>query len=340
MVMQKFKRLTAIALAATMIIGGSVTAFAADDSTTPATSGSTTGAGTSEGHVDKKVVSVILPTIADGKAPFAYTMDLERLIQETSGEKYSGVTFPSADSDTGVYFLSAANTYSNTSEELTVTSESSADVKLKVDVEVVSADTDITLVDSAPANTVTEPQLYLALKVGSETKVVKKGEKVSAEVTIAGVPGNFKTTVDNGEYVYSAIESTDSGFTAWNTSKISMTGAASKASAEGLTAPTLKVTWSWADPAATPTVPTVAKDSIATGEQVKITLPSGVQITEIQKMKTDGTYNTLPSEYYTLEDTEGGKMLTVKASMKTTYTSANSIKIVFSSGDPITIAIK
>ena len=62
--MQKFKRAMAIALAATMVIGSSVTAFAADDGH------SSTGTGSNEGHVDKHVVSVILPTVPANSTPF------------------------------------------------------------------------------------------------------------------------------------------------------------------------------------------------------------------------------------------------------------------------------
>ena len=87
------KKILAAALAATMVFGSSLTAFAAD----PVTSGGSDGAGASEGHLEKKVVNVVLPTIASGDTPFSYTMDPERLIRETSGAKYSGKTFPAAE---------------------------------------------------------------------------------------------------------------------------------------------------------------------------------------------------------------------------------------------------
>lgn len=308
--MQNFKRFTAVALAATMIVGGSIAAFAEETVTT----GTTIGSGTSEGHVDKHVVKVILPTIADGSTPFAYTMDVERLIQGTSNAKYSGATFPAAASDTGVYFLSSTNTYTNKSEELTVTSESSAAVKLIVDVEVESHDTDITLVDTAPATDVTEPQLYLALTVGDTTKAVKKDEKVSVEVDIAGVPDNFKTTVENGEYVYSPLGSTDSGFTAWNTSKISMSGAASKASAEGLTAPTLKVTWSWVDPEAGLSVSPTSLSSSVTNVTIS-GIADGATLTNVKFLKADNSTVAMTSGTHYSFTASTGKFTVLKSAL-------------------------
>ncbi len=305
--MQKFKRFMGVALAATMVVGTSMTAFAED----PVTSGSTTGAGTSEGSVDKHVINVVLPTIAEGSTPFAYTMDAERLIQETEGAKYSDATFPAADTDTGVYFLTGettgtttktyekvetepddylgttafgdlaqtcteeeyaaleedakacyvektttsggGKTYANTSEALKVTSKSSADVKLTVEVTAASGAKDITLVDAAPGKDVTDPQLYLALNVGSTTKAIKKGETTKAEVTIAGKNDNFETIVKDNAYVYAEKEVADGDpALTWNEESISLSGAVSKASAKDLTAPTLTVTWKYEDPAATP----------------------------------------------------------------------------------------
>lgn len=331
--MQKFKKSMVVALATIMAVGGSFTAFAeGEEPAAPATSGSTTGTGTSEGHVDKHVTSVTLPTIQSGSTPFAYTMDLERLIQETSGGKYTGTTFPQKDSDTGVYFLSATNTYTNTSEELTVTSESSADVKLTVDVEVESADTDIPLVDNAPGANATEPQLYLALKVGDVTKAVKKGEKVSADVTITGVPSNFKTAVENGKYVYSAIESSDTNFKAWNTSKISMTGAASKASAEGLTAPTLKVTWSWTDPAAGPSLTQTSYTKNASNSPIEVTV-NNLKDDTIKSVINNG------SELGGAMVTISGNKVTLTSTLLGYINDVASFKIVTTAGKELTFTV-
>lgn len=254
--MRKTKRVMAVVLAATMVLGSSLTAFAED----AVTSGGTNGEGTSEGHVNKHVISVTLPVIAEGATPFAYTMDPERLVNETNAAKYAeGSTFTDTAKTNGVYFQTGEKAYDDKSTVLKAKSESSADVKLTVDVEVESAATDIELVDAAPALTgedmVTDPQLYLALKVDDTTKAVKSTEKVSIETTIEGKDSNFETVVESNNYVYKA--KTGDSIT-WNEAEIQMSGVASKASAEGLTAPTLKVTWKYEDPAETPATPSIA----------------------------------------------------------------------------------
>lgn len=296
--MQKFKKIMALALAMVMVIGGSMTAFAEEP-----TSGSSTGAGTSEGHVDKHVIKVVLPTVADGTTPFAYTMDAERLIQETTNAKYANATFPAKETDTGVYFVTGKNAdsyvevegletgddvsayyttadqveyvacgdgatsdgtttyyekkiggniYANTSSALTVTSQSSDKVVLTVEVEASQADTDIALVATAPAEEVTDPQLYLALQLDGTNTAVQAGEKITKTVEIAGVESNFETVYADGAYKFAP----KAGDLTWNSESFTLTGAVSKATvASTTTAPTLTVTWSYADPAAVPAAP-------------------------------------------------------------------------------------
>ena len=260
--MRKTKRMLAVALAATMVLGSSITAFA----DTP-TSGGTDGTGTSEGHVDQELINVILPTVATGTTPFAYTMDPERLIQETEAAKYAdGTTFPDAETDTGVYFLTAANTYSNTSNTLQAINESSCPITLTVKVKATQGSAkDITLATAADtltatANNVTSPLLYLGLKVGTATTVVKADEQTITK-TIAGASDNFEIAVDDGEYVYQVKESA----TEWKALNISMTGAVGEASiASDTTAPTVNVTWSYAKAASDATVDTADQVTYST----------------------------------------------------------------------------
>ncbi len=69
-------------------------------------------------------MNVVLPTVSAGGSAFAYTMDPERLIQGTDAAKYAeGSVFPAAESDTGVYFLTGDNTYSNESSAYQVINE-------------------------------------------------------------------------------------------------------------------------------------------------------------------------------------------------------------------------
>lgn len=237
---KKLARFTAVALAAIMTLGCAVTSLASN--ATPATSGSLSGNGTNEGHLNREVVDVMLPTVSEGSTMFAYTMDLERLIQETDGAKYGSATFPAEDVDTGVYFNVSGN-YANTSDALKVTNRSSVSINLTVDVEVSEEATDVALV-SSNSFTGDDAQLYLALKIGTDETPIVAGEKVSNTVSIDGIPSNFEVAVVSGDYVYQPIASP----AAWKTASFCLTGAASEASAEGLTAPTLTVTWRYEDP--------------------------------------------------------------------------------------------
>lgn len=250
------KKILAAALAATMVFGSSISVFADD----PVTSGSTDGAGLSEGHLEKKVVNVVLPTIASGDTPFSYTMDPERLIRATDGAKYAdGTTFPAEATDTGVYFLTAANTYANESSALTVTNKSSCDITLSVKVKTTqNTAKDIALAESSTVATTGDPNLYLGLKVGDESTVVSATEQ-TVTTTIAGLPDNFETTVEtvDSNKVYAYKEISDAA--GWKTKDISLEGAVSNLPvAADTTAPTVNVTWSYAE------APTDAAPSIST----------------------------------------------------------------------------
>jgi hypothetical protein len=253
--MCRSKKFMAIALVATMVFGSSLTAFADE----PTTTGGSDGAGTSEGHVEKEVLNVVLPVIPTGSTPFAYTMDPERLIRETAGAKYAeGTTFPEAEGDTGVYFQTGENTYANASNVVQAINKSSCDVTLTVKVKTTATgDTDIALATSSTVATTGTPNLYLGLKVGTGTTVVS-GTEQTVTKTIAGDPDNFEIAVTTGEndaksYVYQ--QKADA--TTWKAVNISMEGAVSNLPiAATTTAPTVNVTWSYAKAADSATVDT------------------------------------------------------------------------------------
>jgi len=238
--MRNMKKIAAVVLAATMVLGSSLTAFADDPA--GGNSGSISGTGTSEGHVEKQVLNVVLPTVEAGTSPFAYTMDPERLIQGTDAAKYAdGTTFPAEETDTGVYFLTGTNTYANTSNVLQAINKSSCAVTLTVKVKATAGANDITLATSAtPATDAAE--LYLGLSVGDTVTVVSASEQTVTK-TIAGSPANFEVAVVSDAYTYQ--EKADA--TTWKAVNISMTGAVSNHDiAANTTAPTIDITWSWA----------------------------------------------------------------------------------------------
>jgi hypothetical protein len=280
--MRKFKKVLAIGMALTMLLGSSMAAFADDNS------GSSSGAGRSEGHVEEKATNVVLPSVTEGTTPFAYTMDPEGLIQETSGGKYDNAEFPAEAGDKHVYFNNGAKggegtdkdniVYANTSPKLKVENRSSHNIKLTISVTASSATTDIPLVAQTALAGADNASLYLGLKVDSEDPVaITTSAAASKEVTINGTPGNFKIAVNSGktgyEYrvmtldEYKAIEG-NSAATAlpWSSSEFQLEGEVTtgKKIASDTTAPTVAVTWSWVDPTATPEVTTATISSGAT----------------------------------------------------------------------------
>lgn len=241
--MCKKKLMTAI-LVTTMVMGSTLTAFAADTDKT----GSTSGSGSSEGHVEKEVESMILPTVPtdNTKSPFKYTMDPERLIQETGGKKHEGIKLPAEASDTGVYFQVSENEYANTSSTLQAINNGSCNVTLTVTAKATASagGNDITLATSATPST-SSAELYLGLKVGKkDAPTVLKADAQTITKTIEGTSGNFEVTVDDqGKYVYQ--QKADA--TTWKAIEMNLTGAVSDAAiTDDTTAPTVDVTWSYA----------------------------------------------------------------------------------------------
>lgn len=331
--MKNYKRIMAVVMAATMVAGSSMVAFAGSE---PVTSGNITGAGTSEGHVEKKKTVVQLPLDATDST-FAYTMDPERLISVTSHEKYGDkVEFPTTG-DTGVYFNHGAKggdgddkdnvVYQNISKSLKVVNKSSHDIDLTVKAESVASDggKDIPLVPEADIATATDASLYLGLVVGtkSDTNIAKAiDEEAAAEtsgVTIAGTESNFKiavTTDGNGyeyreltleEYKKSIDKENDDAITElpWQEESFYIEGAVTngKSITSDTTAPQVKVTWSWVDPSAVPATTEMIYTVVA-GQPMVIdyTLGNATEATSVQYFYNN-TWNDFPTNQYGISGT-------------------------------------
>jgi hypothetical protein len=200
------KKILAVLMTATMVMAMSMTAFADN-------SGGSEGAGTSEGHVEKKATNVVLPTIAENTTPFAYTMDPEGLVVETSHGKYGdNVVFPDEDDDTHVYFNNGKDAnnkvqYLNTSAAQTVTNKSSHAIALTITAEAEASEggKDIPLAAKADLDDAEEAALYLGLKVGSDAAIGITDEAATKTVTLNGTPGNFKIAVKDAGYEYRVL---------------------------------------------------------------------------------------------------------------------------------------
>ena len=245
---KSLKNVVTLTLAAAMVLGSTMTAFA--------DGGGTTGTGSSTGHVNTEILNVVYPTIDGDATPFAYIMDSERLIRTTGKYKNASVTLtPNEDSDTGVYFTTSTSTFNNTSTALNVVNKSSmaVDVSATVKASVESGSTMVDLAESSDVSS-TDLELYLGLKVGDDEKAVTADDGgVTATATVAGCPENYEyTSLDTGLYSYAMKDTADD--TKWAKTTISMTGAVSAVdNTDSKAAPTLAVTWTAAKAAASAT---------------------------------------------------------------------------------------
>lgn len=298
--MNRFSKFFAVAMAATLVVASSFTAFAEDTTT-----GNSIGGGTPEGHVTKKAMSVVLPTIAEGSTPFAYTMDPEGLIKETTAARYPNTIFPEAASDSQVYFNNGPKggegddkdytVYANSSASQKVTNKSSHAISLTVKAEVSSpATTDIPLVAADEIATADAASLYLGLKVGAEEPVaISTAAAAETTVTVAGTAANYKTawngTANKYEYrpltlaeyqekVGDNTKTQDDYDATWATSEFQLEGAVTttKDIEDETTAPSIKVTWSWVDPDAEPSVTKTCAAVLLSGSDILVRLETGL----------------------------------------------------------------
>lgn len=284
--MKKTKKMLALTLAVSMVMGSSFAAFAEDNPATPGGNGSTTAEGNVEGHVDKEVLKVVLPTVAADSSAFEYTMDPERLIQGTEAKKYAdGTTFPATDSDTGVYFLTAPNTYENNSKPYQVINKSSCNIELTVKAKATqNTANDIALATSDTVSTTT-PELYLGLivgKMGTSTVTALSSTEATINKVIAGTPTNFEVGVKtNADGTKSYTYKEKASATTWKAVNIRMTGKVSDkvAITKDTTAPTVEVTWSWAKAADSATAATDAFDVTITPPAITLTSAGLVTVT-------------------------------------------------------------
>jgi len=233
------KKKVAVLLTGAMVLGMTVTAAAADPI-------EVTGSGSSEGHVNMTVMDVTLPTAADNADTFKYIVDAEGLVKSTAHARYGeDVSFPAVGSDTSVYFKTEDKKYENESKHLTVSNNSSVSINLTVKVEVTSADTDVDLVSKNALAKAKTPSLYLGLKVGDkEPAAVTKDEGATVSISLNKADGysvSWNSTKSEYEYIRGEGAPAAPTYDFW------LEGATKPelGSAEGKTAPALKVTWKY-----------------------------------------------------------------------------------------------
>lgn len=200
--MKKFKQRLAAALAIIMVVGCSMTAFAAEED-----SGTVTGSGQLEGTVSTDVWNVTLPTTVVGDTTYNFILDPEGLIAETEATKYSGATFTG---ETGMFFANVSGgdtVYSETSDAKTIVNKSSYKVDVTVTATVkaaVSSGNAVALTEDNTFANDSTASIYLALTDGVNTGVVKKATNVATiQSTIGAAPdGAYEYKYADGEYSY------------------------------------------------------------------------------------------------------------------------------------------
>lgn len=352
-----FKKMLAGALAATMVLGMSISAFASD--TTTETSGNAKGAGDFEGHVDKKVVAVTLPTAS--ATTFAYKMDPEGLIPATDNAKYAGATF---EEGANVYFQSSENTYTKDSAKLKVINKGTADVDVTIKAEVADGGAVAMASSGTFAADNKNAELYLGLKVEDKdtvavTKTADGG--VTQTVGLKGKSDNFEITYDatNG-YGYTAKAGIPD--TAWNSFEFGLTGICNPNgdySADALAASDVTVTWSYAEReddstadmldenAVADAAPSIATTeyAVTSGSPLSVTVNFGAgekSATGIAGVKNVDTNVAVPAARYSFS----GNTLTIDATFITnnmsSIRSANGLRlsVVFNDADKTEVTIK
>ncbi len=305
----KLKKVLAGTLAVTMALGMNMTVLAADGSNTT----TSTGTGDFEGHVEKKAISVTLPTIPDGT--YNYILDPEDLIKGTSNAKYSGATFTG---ETGVFFLSAANKYTADSAKMKAINKSSVAVDITVTASI-AANKDIKMSESSTfAADDTEAKLYLAVTDGTNTDAIAEDSVASVTAQVAGTPANFEIKYDSSDSTYKYSEVSGKADDDWQATEMYLTGACNKKgdwSAANLEGSDVTVTWSFTEHGNI-----LASDG--TNDIVIYytadTAPTSVTITPVTIEGTVKTAGTVPADSMVIDSDK----VTIKSSFINTWKNA------------------
>lgn len=235
-----FKRFLTVAMAATLVFGTTMSAFAEGE-------GTSEGAGTYEGGEMKyPTLSVTLPTIPAGT--YDYIADPNGLIALTSAAAHTGFTFTG---DTGIFFKTTDSTYTDKSAVQTLTNQNAQDIDVTVKLEQKTAGSDFIEYASTATfeETDTANKLYLAITDGAqsdpEISALSSSAAATLTTTVAGKKDNYEPSwSQGGGYIYKL----KTGDLTWNSCSYNMIGALNLNAEWGdtVTFPAIKVTWSYA----------------------------------------------------------------------------------------------
>lgn len=277
------KKFMALALSATMVVGSSMTAFAADE-----VSGGSQGSGVLEGSATTDVFKVELPTVAAGT--FNFKLDPEQLVKATAGAALAGKTYD----DAATLFFARADAdktkdYMNISDKITITNKSTMKVDVTVTANISGADeismSSVENFGVGGTDPDTSASLYLALTDGAASNPVvapiDKEDGASLTNTIDEAPaGAYKAKYDPVKGYTYELDTAASPAPTFATYSFQLKGAANPAgdwSELKTVSPSVDVTWT-IKPHRDPVAPSIAKTSYTyTGTPfvVKVDLGAG-----------------------------------------------------------------
>lgn len=224
-----------------------------------------------------------------------------------SNSEVSGVSFVDSDTTNPVTTANAGDTitvspyvagtpagaasYSATSEEVEFEGKNSVDVDISVAATVTASQggKDIALVEDQDAlDDATTPALLMTLHVGSKSAAITS-DGATVKETIVGKPNNFAVTTANNKFVYGIRTNTDvanggTALDAWGSANVKLAGKTNnKTIEEGMTAPTIDLTWS----VTKHTTSALSATTISSTSNT-LTVTSGVNVTGVTLVKTTG----------------------------------------------------
>lgn len=272
--MKNYKRLTAITMAGTMLLGSGLTASAAGPS------GGDTGSGSYEGYVDEtSVFSASIPTNAANL--FNFFVDPNGLLEETGYARLTGKSADDFESGATLFFTrtGAEKEFGKDSDKVTAKNMSSYDVNIEVSAAITGID-GITMSDSdtiAPEEQ--NPTLYLAIVHDSDEEAVKAEEGGLLSGTIAGTPGNFEIQYNAGKGKYEYAQRAGVEDSTWATYDFYLTGACGGVwtDAQAEATPEVALTWKITDPNAkeAPSIANSVYEYVA-GQAISVSVDLGV----------------------------------------------------------------
>lgn len=205
--MYNFKKFVAFGMAAAMVLGSSITAFATED-----TAVEITGAGT-PAFVDKDVFSITVPTGDAITKTLAFTVDPYGVVAEAHADK-------KVEPGAGVLFAKAAGgdyDYAATSDALTITNKSAIGVTIAVEAKVVAGSatyagnysTTPDFSGGATAGADASTGLYFGLQSDKELDKALDTTGVTFTNAVISAADQYAVTESSGAYTYALKSDAD-----------------------------------------------------------------------------------------------------------------------------------